>query len=204
MPLDQNNIRSTEVDEILGKTPNKIVRSGISVILIIVVILLAGSWFFKYPDKINAPVEIIASNPPADVIARQSGKIDSIFIDNNHHVEAGQVLAVIENPAKFIHVRELKLWLKLIENLIWNQDMIPDEIAVVHKEYELGELQTSYSMLYASLISFKNYLDLNYFLKKSESIQNQVTHYKNLHESTNEQKETVADDLTQSVVSERF
>jgi len=66
MPIDQINIRNEEIDEILGKTPNKIIRWGVTVIFLIIIVLLTGSWFFKYPDFITSTIEITTLSPPAD------------------------------------------------------------------------------------------------------------------------------------------
>ncbi|NPA45168.1 MAG: hemolysin D, partial [Chlorobi bacterium] len=49
-------IRSEEVEEIIGTPPAKIVRIGITVIFLIITFLLIGSFFFKYPDIITARI----------------------------------------------------------------------------------------------------------------------------------------------------
>ena len=42
--------RSEDVQEILGYVPRWIVRWGITVIFISILVLLVGSWFFRYPE----------------------------------------------------------------------------------------------------------------------------------------------------------
>ena len=74
MPAPQIYIRTEEIDEILGKTPNSIIRWGVTVILVVVMVLLTGSWFFKYPDKVTGEIEITTRNPPAVVVSRSTGK----------------------------------------------------------------------------------------------------------------------------------
>ena len=54
-------LRSEEVQEILGHVPPGVIRWGISVISAIVILLLVASWFIKYPEIIinkNKKVEI--------------------------------------------------------------------------------------------------------------------------------------------------
>ena len=46
---DNLNLRSEEVQEILGRPPRSIVRWGITVVLLLVVGLAIGSYFIKYP-----------------------------------------------------------------------------------------------------------------------------------------------------------
>ena len=90
-----------------GKTPNKIIRWGVSVLFLIIVVLLIGSWFFKYPDTIVSTIELTTHRPPSDVIAKATGKFDTIYVKNNGLVTDGEVLAIIENPASFPDVRLL-------------------------------------------------------------------------------------------------
>ena len=43
-------LRSEEVQEVMGQVPAWIVRWGITLLFLVVVALLVGSCFFKYPD----------------------------------------------------------------------------------------------------------------------------------------------------------
>ena len=47
-------IRSDEVNDILSRPPRWIIRWGIGVIFLVVLIIIIGSSFFKYPDIITA------------------------------------------------------------------------------------------------------------------------------------------------------
>ena len=69
-------LRSEEVQEIMNRIPPWILRRGITVLFFIVMALLLGSWFYKYPDVINAGITVSSSEPPASIIARSTGKID--------------------------------------------------------------------------------------------------------------------------------
>ena len=110
MSLDQLNIRTEEIDEILGKTPNKIIRWGVTVIFLVIIALLAGSWFFKYPDKIKGEIEITTLNPPVVVVSKSTGKIDTLLVKNNQQVNREDLLAVIENPA---HINDVLMMSKI-------------------------------------------------------------------------------------------
>lgn len=60
MNQENNNIelRSREVQEILSRPPKKLVRYGTTVICVILAILIAGSFFFNYPDIISGDASI--------------------------------------------------------------------------------------------------------------------------------------------------
>ncbi|HES59568.1 MAG TPA: HlyD family secretion protein, partial [Caldithrix sp.] len=62
--IDKIEIRSDEVQEILGFIPHWIIRGGISVIFFIIILLFIGSWYFKYPDVISSNIIITTQNPP--------------------------------------------------------------------------------------------------------------------------------------------
>jgi len=49
-------LRSEEFQEIVKQSPRWMIRSGISLVLGLVLLLLAGSYFFKYPDVIETKI----------------------------------------------------------------------------------------------------------------------------------------------------
>jgi hypothetical protein len=56
--IEDLNLYSKEVQDILGRMPSWIFRNGNVMIAILLLVLIAGSWFFRYPDIITAPVVI--------------------------------------------------------------------------------------------------------------------------------------------------
>lgn len=56
--------RSEEVQEIMGKMPPWILRSGITLIGILVLSAFVAAWFFRYPEMIPAQITI-TPQPPA-------------------------------------------------------------------------------------------------------------------------------------------
>ena len=74
MSEDTNNIelRSEEVQEILGEVPAWILRRGITLTAIIVVVILLGSAFFKYPDVITSSVVLTSTNPAISISIREA------------------------------------------------------------------------------------------------------------------------------------
>lgn len=60
--LQQSELRSPEVQEIIGKAPNNIIRWGITAIFFVMATLLFISWFIKYPDLLTAKVMITTTD----------------------------------------------------------------------------------------------------------------------------------------------
>ncbi|MCX2681952.1 HlyD family efflux transporter periplasmic adaptor subunit [Galbibacter sp. EGI 63066] len=108
--LDDIELRSEEVQEILTKVPNWMIRWGSLLFLTLIILLLFLSWLIKYPDVIASQAVITTTVPPQKEYANATGKMDSIYVSDNQEVFKGQVLAIIENSA----IAEDVLYLKSI------------------------------------------------------------------------------------------
>ncbi len=56
--IDEISLHSEEVQDLLGRVPSWIIRNGMIIVVIVLLILFSGSWMFKYPDIIPAPVVV--------------------------------------------------------------------------------------------------------------------------------------------------
>ncbi len=129
-------LRSEEVQEILGTPPRWIVRWGITIILLVVIILFAGSYLFKYPDIITSRVTILSENPPVQIVANSSGKLDQLFIQNNQAVQQGDILGVIENTADYQDAYRIMAQLDSIRS--WFNSPARFGAVTLSEEYSLG------------------------------------------------------------------
>ena len=109
-------LRSEEVQEILGRPPKWIIRIGISFIFIIVIGLFIGSYYIKYPDILQSTIVVTTENLPAGVTAKASGRIDTLLVSEKSMVQKGELLAVIENPAHFDDILLLKKKKRKLKN----------------------------------------------------------------------------------------
>lgn len=94
--LDNIELRSENVQEILTNPPSWIIRWGITIIAFVLVIILAISYFVKYPDFINAQISITTQNPPEKIEARTNGKLEKVLVKNHQNVFSNEVLAYIQ------------------------------------------------------------------------------------------------------------
>lgn len=166
-------LRSEEVQEVMNRIPPWILRRGISLLFFIVILLLTGSWFYKYPDVIQATITVTSQEPPASIIARATGKIDQIYVENNQEVLRGENLAIIQNPA---HTPDMLSILKSMQDWKdsgYNIDETPDLFP--SQSVSLGNTQTVYAAFLNSLNDYKNYKDLNYYPSKISSQKEQIT-----------------------------
>ena len=153
-------LKSEEFQEVLGSTPSWILRRGITLISIIVLIILIGSAFFKYPDIITTTMTLTGSTPATGLVARTSGKIQELDVQDKQEVKAGSYLAVIENSANTNDIQILKQYIDQLNQKI---DTI---ITLPSKELKLGPLQSLYSDFYITLFNYYEFKRLQYYTQK--------------------------------------
>jgi multidrug resistance efflux pump len=165
-------LRSEEVQEVMSEIPSWILRRGITSLFIIVLALLIGSWLFKYPDTITAEITVTSLDPPASIIARSSGKMDGIFVENNEAVMPETPLAVIQNPAKTEDMLELKSMMKAWETGGYSDDIVRKFFN--EQSLSLGSIQTVYAAFLNSLNDYQNYRTFKYYPQKIASQKEQL------------------------------
>ena len=178
-------IRSDEVQEILGTPPRWIIRWGITIMLLVVLVLLAGSYFYKYPDLISARITIVSENPPVQIVAKSNGKLDQLFVTNNQLVEAGEILGLIENTANYNDAYRLLAKLDSVETWFETPEKF-NEISF-SENYSLGQYHAYFSAFVSQLRSYQTFLSFNPFNQRIESLQRQVQDYLNFIEKSREQ-----------------
>ena len=159
-------IRSEEVQDILGQVPSWIVRWGTVVILATILIILAGSLYIHYPDVKRADILVTTENPPAPLVARSGGRI-SLFVDDSQVVQIYDHLAVIENPAVYSDVINLKFDIEEIRTIIANLDK--EEHIPLTNTYTLGKIQSEYAEFINAYDDYFGFLDLDYHVKTINS-----------------------------------
>lgn len=143
-------LRSEEVQELLTRVPHWLIRWGSLVVLTILIMLLLISYIVKYPDIVNSDIVITTNVPPQKLIAKMSGKIEVILINDKTIINKNTPLAVIENTANYKDVFLLKSIVDTINieqtNFPFNKLQsaqlgdIESSFAVFQKEYSANEL----------------------------------------------------------------
>ena len=195
MPEDQVNkieIRSEEIQDILGQVPHWIVRWGTIVILFTVLVLLAGSWLFRYPDIKRAEIIVTTENPPAPLLARTNGQIERFFVTDSQYVKSGTHLAVIENPASYSDVISLRFDIEEIRTTITRMEEA--EAVALNYNYTLGEIQSAYAEFVNRYQEFFQFLDLDYHAKTIRSKQEEIRRYQELSDRQERQSSILKQD----------
>lgn len=177
------DLRSEEVQEILGRPPRWIVRAGITVIFVVVAGLFVGSYFIKYPDVLTATITVTTENLPASVMAKATGKIDSVLVTEKDTVAQGAVLAVIDNPADWQDVMRLNQMLAMEQQ---NNDSVVDTFYAT-PPLQLGDLQPAYIAYAKAANDYRHFIETDYHNRKIRGIRNQIATQKKLLQKTQNQ-----------------
>ncbi|RKU65606.1 HlyD family efflux transporter periplasmic adaptor subunit [Parabacteroides sp. AF17-3] len=136
----------------MGQIPAWIVRWGITILFIVVLALLVGSYFFTYPDIVETEMTLTSREPVVEVVARSSGKISELYVSNGQEVKSGAPLAVIENTAKTDDVFRLK---KLLARYKEEPERL--NYYLLQDMWLLGDIQSAYMSLASKDISARDY-----------------------------------------------
>ena len=167
--LDNIELRSEEVQQILTKVPNWMIRRGNTLFLFIIVLLLILSWIVKYPDIISSEAIITTIVPPQKEFAKVTGKIDTIFVEDTEKVNINEPLAILENTANFKDVFFLKSIIDTIK-VKKNSFIFPiDKLPILF----LGDIDTNYALFENNYIQYILNKELDPF--SNEAIANKIT-----------------------------
>jgi len=180
-------LKSPAVQEILGRPPRWIIRWGITIIFIVVAGLVVGSYFLKYPDIITASITVTSENLPAGLVAKSSGRIDTIFVSEKQLVKKGDFIALIENPAGFSDVRELKHLFTIYDFRFTILDSLSSFSLFLSPNLKLGEIQSVYEAFVKSCCDYLFFLEVQFCAKKIAAIKRQISQYQKIVAKTKSQ-----------------
>lgn len=187
-PADIDLNETQDIQQILGDPPGWILRWGISLVFIVVAVLMLLSYLVKYPDIVVAPMELTTQDPPIEVFTRSSGKINELLVKPQQQVQAGDLLAIMENPAKtqdvlmlekFMDQEAERLTLRKIRRL-----KLPEDL-------ELGALQSAFSLLSQDLEELRYLSRSSPVAKKLAALEEQIEQLNSLNASLEQQKTTL-------------
>lgn len=165
-------LRSDEFQEIVQQSPRWMIRSGISLIFGIILLLLLGSYFFRYPDVINANIIVLSENPPAYLAARTTTRIDSIIVSDQQIVSDNQIIAILESTANFQDAMKLKEMLLRMETFMLTFDTLSS--VQPETDLQLGDIQSDYSSFVRLHNDYFAFLRLKLYPRKIKALRQQV------------------------------
>lgn len=170
------DLRSDEVQEILGKMPSFLTSWGITVVFVALAGLVVVAAIVKYPDLVQAEVIITTNKPPVPVVSRISGNIQTLYVEEGDTINRGALLGILQNTSNEsdIFLLEEKLNEFLLNPLQSDSIDFPESL-------NLGKLQNTYSIFRSFYKEFKFFEEANVNELSINFIQQQISQLENIN-----------------------
>jgi len=167
--IEEIELRSEDVQEILTKVPHWMIRWGSVLFLSLIAMLLAISWFVKYPDIIAAETLVTTQTPPQKEYAKITGKLDVILVKDNQEVKSNTALAIIENTANYKDVFILKSIVDIIKVNNKSFSFPTDSLPILF----LGDIESDYTLFENNYMQYVLNKELQPF--SNEALANRIS-----------------------------
>jgi multidrug resistance efflux pump len=188
-------LRSHEIDEVLGQPPVWLVRWGISVVFFVLAVLFLSAWFVKYPDIVSAPMRVLAVSPPRSVVTRTEGKLTRLLATDDAPVRAGQILAYIESTADHAEVLALDSVTDTLVRLANGGPLEALNRVSIPLFFRLGEVQKSYQTFQEAFVRAKASLANGINPQKQQVLGNDLLQLQTLNQNQEAQLTNLQSDL---------
>lgn len=190
MEVKDINIKSEEVQEILGTPPNSLVRWGITVVFVSIGLLLGMTYIIEYPDIVEGKAVLTTENPPIKVSSFSSGHIQKLYVSDNESIEKGKPIALIESTANYEDVLETEKIVLVLDTIT---SIVNYEIE--NKRKSLGEIQNEYNNFISSFNSLQFFYKNNIEAEDNKSIDVQIKQVKSKYKKLLNQKHLLSQEL---------
>ena len=166
-------LRSEEIQEILGTPPSWITQWGTLIVLLTLFLLLGLSFLIKSPDKVQGEFILKAENAPIKIKATFDGQVSDLLVRENQKVKQGTPLFVIQSNTRYSDVLKLEKILKPLAKM--DAEMLLT--TPLPQDLQLGSLSNQYTELLASYNKLRTEKSKMFENFKINSIQNKKRQY---------------------------
>lgn len=174
--IDDSTLYSEDTQEVLSQVPPKLVSISLYCISIIFLILIFGSYIFRYPDSVQSEVLILPRRPTQPLIARSTGYLSSISYVNGSLVHRGDILAELQSSALANDVLYIENYVRTAREALLRGD---SPSSIEKSARQLGSLESSYTTVRQDLEKLLYFNELNYYPQRialQSEINNLVRH----------------------------
>ncbi len=193
---DKNiELRSDSVKEIIGKTPSWLVRWGTFSFAFVLLLIILGSAWFNYPDRLVSRITISSDQPPVEITAKNDGNLDRLFVDEGQLVKENMVLAELESSVDYEFVIGIDSELDSIRFWLSKRDTSALSSFVNLERPQSGSLKDQYAVLCTALRDYLSYMRLGKYIERISGIQQELLDTKVYYDRLFEQKQLRGKDL---------
>jgi multidrug resistance efflux pump len=189
------NLRSEMAQEIISRKLDFMEKWALLIFAGILLLLLAATWFIRYPDIIEAPATLTAFNAPKAIVIRQEGRLIRLLVHNNDKVNKNEVFGWIESTASHEEVLELSRQLDSSVDLL-NKGQLEKVSRLLGRRFNnLGEIQQGYQTFITALQLFNDYVVNGFYVRKKNMLQSDIHSLENANQIIQHQKVLTEQDL---------
>lgn len=107
-------VRSEELSDIMEQIPHWLIRSGVLMLMLVLLLIFGGSYFLPHSEKIILPVKLMPVDHPVPLVLRAGGFIDTVCVEEGDIVETGDYILYLRGAE---NIDEILVFEKLIDSL---------------------------------------------------------------------------------------
>lgn len=180
------NHLSEEILDILNESPRWVVRMGATVIMFLLFLFLAGTWFIRYPEVLKGAVLVTTATPTLKVVSEGEGRLMRLLVPNGTMVRKGDILAEMENRTRLENTPQLEHLLKETQRFLQDPTR---QIQLPNDSLTWGDLHTEVLSLYQHYRDLKRLQTDDYVVVRASNLKEQINALHRLQEVNKRKKD---------------
>lgn len=173
------NHLSEEMLDILNESPRWLVRMGATIMFFLVLLILGGTAFIRYPEVLRGDVVVTTAQPPIRIVAQRDGRVVRLLATAGTEVRKGDVLAELENRTQLED-------LPLVKDLLRQTQLFLEDprrrIRLPQDSLTWGDLQADVLQLGQNYLDFKYLQTTGHQQQQAGNLKTQVAAMYQLHQ----------------------
>lgn len=175
--LNQIELKSEPMNEMLSHTPSWIVRSGNTLFFILLLIAGLLSWIIEYPDEIEGEVMVSTIEPPIELTNQLYIQLKKVNVLDQAIVKKGQILAEFDNRAYSEDIYQAQTELNTLSEKQLSLNKILTPLSQLNR---LGAFQNQWSELKLKIDEWNRIQKDDLLNMKVKSLLQEITYRKRL------------------------
>lgn len=205
MPYQEQNLNneplaeaSSSVQEIVSANPGYLVQKGTVIIMGIIILLILGSWFIKYPDTLEGTATITTDPLPIKLKSVSGGRITQLLIKEGTIVTQNTPIAEIENPTGYENILPLQNTVDHVNQLLQTNNDAGIETLINTPLQSLGDAQNYYNQLLQQLSTRTLLHKEQLYNKRTQNLQQQNSNLRSIQQISVQEKTIIEEELKQA------
>jgi multidrug efflux pump subunit AcrA (membrane-fusion protein) len=196
--VDDIDFYSEQIRDVLDQIPKWLIRRGTTVILLIILLLVFGAWFIKYPDTLEGSAVITTDPLPIKLKSISGGRVTQLFVADGATISQQTPIAEIENPTGYANILHLQNTIDSIHVYLQTNNETALEVLANHPLQSLGDAQSFYNQLLQQLSARALLHKEQLYNKRTQNLQQQIGNLQSIAQISMQEKAMIEEELKQS------